>query len=126
MSVCRIQKIPSPTRRSTLAAKIKRLGAIAMVSCTPCARARTLYVFSGDSSKCSKCTRKGVSCDGNFSEADFDKLSKEKDRLEAARTRAIAEAASLNKRIKALRKAQGAMIAREARALEELEREEER
>jgi hypothetical protein len=73
-----------------------------MVSCTPCARARTLYVFSGDSFKCSECTCKGVSCDGNFSKADFDKLSEEKDRLKAARTRAIAEAVSLNKRIKAL------------------------
>jgi hypothetical protein len=83
-------------------------------------------VFSGDSSKCSECTHKGVGCDGNFSKADFDKLSEEKDRLEAARTRAIVEAASLNKRIKALRKAQGRMITREARALEELEREEER
>jgi hypothetical protein len=102
MKVCHIQKIPSPTRRSTLAAKIKRLRATAIVSYTPCARARTLYVFSGDSSKCSKCTRKGVSCDGNFSEADFDKLSEEKDRLEAAQTRAIAEATSLDKRIKAL------------------------
>jgi hypothetical protein len=73
-----------------------------MVLCTLCARARTLYVFSGDSFKCSECTRKGVSCDGNFSKADFNKLSKEKDRLKAARTRAIAKVASLNKRIKAL------------------------
>jgi hypothetical protein len=63
--------------------KIKRLRAIAMVSCTPCARARTLYVFSRDSSKCSKCIYKGVVYDGNFFEADFDKLSEEKDRLEA-------------------------------------------
>jgi len=67
-----------------------------------------------------------VSCDGNFSGEDFDKLSEEKARLEAARTRAIAEAASLDRRIEALKKAQGKMIAREAAALEELEREEER
>jgi hypothetical protein len=73
-----------------------------IVSCTLCARARTLYVFSRDSSKCSKCTRKGVSCDGNFSKADFDKLLEEKDRLKAARTRAIIEVVSLDKRIKAL------------------------
>jgi hypothetical protein len=105
MLACRVQKIPSLTRRFTLAAKIKRLRATAMVSCTLCARARTLYVFSGDSSKCFKYTRKGVGCDGNFSKADFDKLSEEKDRLEATRTRVIAEAASLDKRIKALRKA---------------------
>jgi hypothetical protein len=102
MPAYRVQKVPSPTRRSTLAAKIKRLRATAMVSCTPCAWARTLCVFSGDSSKCSECTCKRVSCDGNFSKADFDKLLEEKDRLEAMRTRAIIEAASLDKCIKAL------------------------
>jgi hypothetical protein len=59
-------------------------------------------MFSGDSFKYSECTRKGVSCDGNFSKADFDKLLEEKDRLEAARTRVIIEAASLDKYIKAL------------------------
>jgi hypothetical protein len=73
-----------------------------MISCTLCARARILYVFSRDSSKCSKCIRKGVVYDRNFSKADFDKLLKEKDRLEATRTRAITEVASLDKRIKAL------------------------
>jgi hypothetical protein len=73
-----------------------------MISYTLYARARTLYVFSRDSSKCSKCTYKGVSYDGNFSKTDFDKLLKEKDRLEATRTHAIMEAASLNKRIKTL------------------------
>jgi hypothetical protein len=61
-----------------------------------------LCVFSRDLSKCSECTCKGVSYNGNFSKADFDKLSKEKDRLEAAQTHVIIEAASLNKRIKAL------------------------
>jgi hypothetical protein len=73
-----------------------------MITCTPCARARSLYVFFGDSVKCAKCTRKGVPCDGNFLEADFDKLLKEKARLKAARTRALKEATSLNQRIKAL------------------------
>ena len=95
-----------------------------MVACTPCARARTLCVFSGDSVKCSECTRKGVLCDGNFSEADFDKLSEEKAKLEAAQTRAIEELASLHKRIEALRKAQSQMIAREAQSLEQEEQEE--
>jgi hypothetical protein len=73
-----------------------------MVSCTPCARARTFYMFFKDSTKCSKCIYKGVVCDGNFSKADFDKLSEEKDRLKITRTRVIIEVASLNKRIKAL------------------------
>jgi hypothetical protein len=82
--------------------KIKRLGVIAIVLCTPCARARTLYVFSRNSSKCSKCTYKRVVYDGNFSKADFDKLLEEKDRLEATRTYAITKAVGLDKRIKAL------------------------
>jgi hypothetical protein len=65
-------------------------------------RARILYIFSGDSSKCSKCTRKGVTYDGNFFKADFDKILEEKDRLEVTRTRVITETASLDKRIKEL------------------------
>jgi hypothetical protein len=84
--------------------KIKRLGAIAIVSYTLYTRARTLYVFSRDSSKYSKCTHKRVVYDGNFSKVDFNKLLEEKDCLEVARTRAIAKTTSLNKRIKALRK----------------------
>jgi hypothetical protein len=59
-------------------------------------------VFSGDSVKCFKCTRKVVACDGNFSEADFDKLLEEKVYLEIARTHAIKELASLHRRIEAL------------------------
>jgi hypothetical protein len=59
-------------------------------------------VFSKNSTKCSKCTRKGVSYDRNFSKADFDKLSEEKARLEAVRTRALKETMSLNRYIKAL------------------------
>ena len=55
-----------------------------MVACTLCARARTLCVFSGDSVKCSEYTRKRVLCDKNFLEADFNKLLKEKAKLEAA------------------------------------------
>jgi hypothetical protein len=76
-----------------------------MVACTSCARARVLYMFSSDFVKCAEYTRKGVSCDGNFSEVDFDKLSKERARLEAARTQTITEVASLDKRIEALQKA---------------------
>jgi hypothetical protein len=102
MPACRVQKIPSPAHHFTLAMKIKRLKVIVMISCTPCARARTLYIFSRDSFKCSKYTHKGVSCDGNFSKADFDKLSEERDHLKTARTYTIMKVASLNKRIKAL------------------------
>jgi hypothetical protein len=64
--------------------KIKRFRATAIVIYTPYARARTRCIFSSDSAKCSKCTWKGVSCDGNFVEVDFDKLSEEREKLEAA------------------------------------------
>jgi hypothetical protein len=59
-------------------------------------------MFLGDLSKYSKCTYKEVSCDGNFSKVDFDKLLKEKDRLEATQSCIIIEVASLNKCIKVL------------------------
>ena len=62
-------------------------------------------MFSRDFAKCSECTRKSVSYDGNFSKVDFDRLFEEKARLKAARTRAITEATSLDKRIEALNKA---------------------
>jgi hypothetical protein len=84
MKACRVQKIPSSTRRSILAAKIKRLGATAMVVCTLCAYVHMICIFSRDSIKCLECTYKSVSCDRNFLEADFDKLSKKKAKLEAA------------------------------------------
>jgi hypothetical protein len=42
-----------------------------------------MCIFSRDSIKCSKCTHKSVPCDKNFSEANFNKLSKEKVKLEA-------------------------------------------
>jgi hypothetical protein len=64
--------------------------------------ARTLYVFSRDSFKCSKYTHKKVTYNRNFSKVDFNKLLEEKDYLKTTRTRVIAEATSLNKYIKVL------------------------
>jgi hypothetical protein len=85
--------------------KIKRFRATAIVTCTPYTRARTYYIFSSDSAKCSEYIRKGVSCDGNFIEADFNKLSKEREKLKAARSLIIIELASLDKRVETLKKA---------------------
>jgi hypothetical protein len=62
-------------------------------------------MFFRDSFKCSEYTYKEVAYDGNFFKADFDKLLKKKDHLNAARTRVITEIASLDKHIKALQKA---------------------
>jgi hypothetical protein len=101
--------------------------------CSPYAASRSLYYFSEASSKCSECVRRGVRCDGNFSADDFDRLHAEQEKLERARQDALKRAAkdtaaavTLGRRIKALRKAKGKMIKREARSLEELNLEEER
>jgi hypothetical protein len=130
MPACRVSKSSPTLRRRVLARKILEEGAVAMVACSSCARAQALCIFSASSSKCAECTRKGMSCDGSFSEADYDRLSEEEARLETARQVALdraqkesAEAASLNRRIVALRKAKGAMIAREAQLLQELDQE---
>jgi hypothetical protein len=123
-----------------LAKRILRDGSQVIVACSACARAQVLCYFASHSSKCSECTRKGVHCDGNFSAADYDRLSEEQEKLKAARSAAIteasrlsakssrllAESASLDRRVAALKRSKGAMMAREARALEELERKEER
>jgi hypothetical protein len=69
---------PSTTfRRQDLARRIRLDGVEAIVACSAYARAQVLCYFAPHSSKCSKCTCKGVSCDGSFSAADYNKLSEE-------------------------------------------------
>jgi hypothetical protein len=128
-----VKKPSSTIRRQALAERIAQDGDKAMVACSACAVSRTLCLFAPHSLKCSECVHKNVSYDGSFSEADYDKLSEEQSKLEAARSKATAEilwlaaeSASLDRRVEALKKAKGEMISREARALEELEREEQR
>jgi hypothetical protein len=41
---------------------------------SPYAASGSLYYFSEASIKCSKCVRRGVRYDGNFSADDFDRL----------------------------------------------------
>jgi hypothetical protein len=74
------------------------------------------------------CIHRGVRCDGNFSAADFDRLGREKMKLEQACQDAldkaaceVVEAASLNRRITALNKVRGAMIEYKSASLIELE-----
>jgi hypothetical protein len=88
-----------------------------MVACSACAHSGTRCMFAPHSSKCAECTRKGVSCDGSFSEANYDKLSVEQAKLEVTRSKATAEilwlaikSTSLDWCVKALKKAKGAMI----------------
>jgi hypothetical protein len=85
--------------------KIKRLRATVIITCTLYTWAHIFCVFSRDSIKCSKYTHKGVTYNRNFLKADFDKLSKEKEKLETAYSQVIAKLASLDKYVKALKKA---------------------
>ena len=57
-----------------------------IVACSAYARVQVLCYFAAHSSKCFKCTRKGVSCNGSFLAADYDKMSKEQVKLEAVRS----------------------------------------
>jgi hypothetical protein len=77
--------------------------------CSPYAASRSLYYFSEASTKCSKCVRRGVRCDGNFSTNDFNRLHAEQEKLKRARQDAleravkdIAAAVTLGRHIKAL------------------------
>jgi hypothetical protein len=88
---------------------------------SPYVASRSLYYFSEASIKCSKCVRRGVRYNGNFSTDDFDHLYVEQEKLERARQDALERAAkdiaatmTLGRRIEALRKAKGKMIKREA------------
>lgn len=124
----RIGKSKPRVRSRALAAKIVLWGCQVDMPCSVCARDKKPCFFSPQSSKCSHCTAKGVPCDGNYSEDAFQKLESEKQKLQRAlralhvRQRKDAqEAESLDRRMEALEKAQGAMIAREARSLEQEE-----
>jgi hypothetical protein len=102
------------------------------MSCSPYAASGSLYYFSKAFMKCLECVRYDVQCDGNFSINDFDRLHAEQEKLKRARQDALKRAAkdiitviTLKRHIKALRKAKGRMIKREARSLKELDLEEE-
>ena len=131
MPTYKVSKVSSTCRRKGLALRVASLGGVAVMPCSACAAAGSLCVFSPQYPKCSECIRRGIPCDRNFSEADFDRLESEKRKLEAALWASLArqrkeavEAESLGQRIESLKKAQGAMIAREAQSLEQAEQEE--
>jgi hypothetical protein len=133
MPTYRVSKVSSTCHRKGLASRVASLGVLAVMPCSACASLGSLCRFATQSLKCAECIRRAIPCDGNFSEADFDRLEAEKRRLKEAlwaslarQRREAAEAESLGRRIESLEKAQGAMIAREAHSLEQLELEEAR
>jgi hypothetical protein len=135
MPTSRVGKPSSTRRRHILSARVRELGVVVDMPCSACSSSGALCIFSHRSSKCAECLRRGIRCDGNFSAVDFDRLGREKVKLEQARqdaldaaargaaenARGAAEAASLNRRIAALDKARGAMIERESASLAELD-----
>jgi hypothetical protein len=121
MPTYRVSKVPTSRRRQSLSARVRLQGVKADILCTPYAASGSLCYFSEASTKCSECVRRSVRCDGNFSADDFDRLYAEQERLERAQQDALeravkdtAAAITLGRRIKALRKAKGKMIEREA------------
>ena len=86
MPSSRIEKRPrsSTQRRHLLVQKIELIGKqlFDMGRCTPCQNSDSFCFVLEGRSKCSSCLKKGVaSCDGNFSEAEFDALERKKQEI---------------------------------------------
>jgi Zn ribbon nucleic-acid-binding protein len=80
----RVGKSSSTKRRVDLVRRLKSQGLVAMVACSRCEAAYTLYVFVESALKCIECVRKGCGCDGNFFSEDFNRIKKEKKKLKVA------------------------------------------
>jgi hypothetical protein len=139
MRTIRVSKVPSSCQRKVLATRVASKGKEVEILYSGYTTSGSLCVFSDSSTRCVECVHRGVRYDGNFSAHDFNRLSAEQRKLEAVRdailervpqeTERIAqetrealhyidketqEALSLSRRIKALKRAKGKMIKREA------------
>ena len=122
-------------RYRNLGDSIDELGIPAMAPCPQCIRSGSTCIVRRGYKKCGACTRKNMSCGGNFSRAEFDRASKTKAKLQEQSRQgqelmlALAEelvktqkrVADAERRIAFLVKRQKDMADREARALGELE-----
>jgi len=128
----------STSRRHDLVSRIESFGTqkFDMGRCTPCQEADIVCFMLDGCSKCSSCTKKGVSyCDGVFSAEEFDALTAQRNRLaEAARrkgeelremlaavSRVHAERERLQREADDLLDKQKKMLVRESNALAELD-----
>lgn len=125
----------STARRKRLAAKIDLLGFPAMAPCPQCVTSGAKCVIQKSSGRCSSCTKKNITCDGNFSDAEFDSLEAQKqklfDRKMEARSRLTAlawellatqkEHDKLDRQLERVHRRQEDMVELEARALEALD-----
>ena len=135
----KVRKAKSTAERAeeycNLGDTIIALGAEAMAPCPQCTKAGVVCVIRKGYKRCGPCTKKNMSCGGNFSKAEFDRLDKKKFELrqqsEAGQTlmaQLVAEllktqkkVADAERRIAVLHRRQERMADREARALGELE-----
>ena len=111
------------------------LGVEAMAPCPQCVKAGVVCVVRKGYKKCGPCTKKNMTCGGNFSKAEFDRLGAKKAELrqqsEAGQTlmaqlveellKTQKKVADAERRIAVLHRRQERMADREARALGELE-----
>lgn len=78
----RIYKDSSSVRRHRVASKIEDLGVLSLMApCSRCERLGLLCFVHGSHAKCSECTKANVSCDGTFSEAEWEQIQDEKRKL---------------------------------------------
>lgn len=125
----------STARRKRLADKIEALGSPAMAPCPQCVAGGAVCVIQKSSARCARCLRKNLRCDGVFSDAEFDSLEAQKTELSRKRAEARSrltnlawellavqkEYDSLDKKLEKVHNCQEDMVAREVRALEELD-----
>ena len=114
---------------------IIELGVKPMAPCPQCKNAGVVCVVRKGYKKCGPCTRKNMTCGGNFSKAEFDKLSRKKAELREQSREAQSlmmalvqelvktqkKVADAERRIAVLVKRQEGMADREADALGELD-----
>lgn len=122
---------PEVERYRRLGDNINKTGVVAMEACRQCEKAKEPCVVKRGYKNCGRCTKKGMKCSGNFSQANFDKLEVKKQELrkEAEQARKIMrifakqlllqekKTAALEKRLEQLSRRQDALLDQEARAL---------
>ena len=125
----------STARRKRLAAKIDLLSFPAMAPYPQCLASSAKCVIQKSSGRCSSCTKKNITCDSNFSNAEFDSLEAQKrklfDRKMETRSRLTKlawellatqkEQDRLDRQLEKVHRRQEKMVELEARALEALD-----
>ena len=125
----------STARRKRLAAKIDLPGFPAMAPCPQRVSPGARCVIQKSSARCSSCTKKNITCDGNLSDAEPDSLESQKQKLfrhkAEARSRLTKlawellatqkENDRLDRQLEKVHRRQEEMVELEARALEALD-----